>query len=405
MADDTGSPPTTNAPTEVQPTPSAPAPIPSTSEASSNPPNPTNRQDLITKARSFLLSPQTQYYDITTKRKFLADKGLSQEEITRLLRETPALRPIVPPRTYPQPPPSNLPRLLLGVIRLFSWMVGGSLALMAIYHQFILPRIADTLAARHALKTHHLMLMTKLTNSLSELKASQKEMHSVLPSPAPYKEPEEFTKFHTVKEVLEYLDAENKEVEDVPPVTFLRCAIEMLSKDRTDEDSKPTTHEVLQHLEEQISWFATDDGLLYEEKLWDTIVDSPLFSASTTTADGSETKVTRWTYVPPVTPPPPPLVASLSKLRDALPKTSTKERPYQRTLQILTDFTGDISMKVHLPYHSTISTGFGLNKPVAEEKPSVEEDIRREIREIKGLLLNRKTFMSARSNGTIPHPS
>lgn len=41
---------------------------------------------------------------------------------------------MIPPRTYPQPPPSNLPNLLLGLARLFSWVAGGSAALIFIYY-------------------------------------------------------------------------------------------------------------------------------------------------------------------------------------------------------------------------------------------------------------------------------
>jgi hypothetical protein len=41
---------------------------------------------------------------------------------------------MVPPRSYPQPPPSNLPILLLGLARLFSWIAAGSAALVFIYH-------------------------------------------------------------------------------------------------------------------------------------------------------------------------------------------------------------------------------------------------------------------------------
>ena len=41
---------------------------------------------------------------------------------------------VVPPRSYPQGPPSNLPGLILGVLRLFSWIAGGSTVVVFIYY-------------------------------------------------------------------------------------------------------------------------------------------------------------------------------------------------------------------------------------------------------------------------------
>lgn len=41
--------------------------------------------------------------------------------------------PNVPPRSYPQPPPSNLPALLMGVFRILTWLAGGSAALVIVY--------------------------------------------------------------------------------------------------------------------------------------------------------------------------------------------------------------------------------------------------------------------------------
>lgn len=46
-----------------------------------------DRQDLLTKARTFLSSPQAQYQDTATKAKFLMEKGLHTEEINRIVRE------------------------------------------------------------------------------------------------------------------------------------------------------------------------------------------------------------------------------------------------------------------------------------------------------------------------------
>lgn len=42
--------------------------------------------------------------------------------------------PSIPPRTYPQLPPSSLPILLAGLVRIMKWVAGGSLALLVIYY-------------------------------------------------------------------------------------------------------------------------------------------------------------------------------------------------------------------------------------------------------------------------------
>jgi hypothetical protein len=74
-------------------------------------------------ARQFLLSSQVHYENETSKRRFLQERGLSEDEIGLLLHEQvriapfsyasnvefrqSVLLPAAPPRTYPQPPPSN----------------------------------------------------------------------------------------------------------------------------------------------------------------------------------------------------------------------------------------------------------------------------------------------------------
>jgi Pex14 N-terminal domain len=47
--------------------------------------NTNDRQDLVNKARTFLASPQVRNEDIPAKRRFLAEKGLTDVEIDRLI--------------------------------------------------------------------------------------------------------------------------------------------------------------------------------------------------------------------------------------------------------------------------------------------------------------------------------
>lgn len=42
--------------------------------------------------------------------------------------------PSVPPRTYPAPPPSNLPNLLVGVARIFTWLTATSAVVLFVYY-------------------------------------------------------------------------------------------------------------------------------------------------------------------------------------------------------------------------------------------------------------------------------
>ncbi|KAF9464888.1 hypothetical protein BDZ94DRAFT_1161228 [Collybia nuda] len=351
------------------------------------------RSELLSRARTFLTSPQIQNQDIFAKRQFLLDKGLNDLEVERLLRELPVPRPTIPPRTYPQPLPSNLPNLLLGLMRLFSWVAGGSAALVFVYYHFLLPRITSTSNARHSIKSHHLSLMRRLTASLSSLKESQAESYSVLPRPERYKEPSNFAACNSIGGVLQEIEKNACEMENIPPITLIRCGIADFNKDIEGDLAKPTTEELFQHLEGQIPWLISEDGLKYEQKLWETLSTCLLFigtpSLPTPSANGEhleDQKPTRWTYEVPKPQDPPPLLASLANLSSAFPKTP-RQSPYHHTLQTLTDFTGYITTQIYLPYRGH-SKSIGFPGAGNTFNPS-EEEFRREIRALKGLVLNR----------------
>lgn len=59
----------------------------STSETNAPTPQSESRAELVEKARLFLISPQIRHEDIAAKRRFLAEKGLSDAEIDGLLQE------------------------------------------------------------------------------------------------------------------------------------------------------------------------------------------------------------------------------------------------------------------------------------------------------------------------------
>lgn len=77
------------------------------------------------------------------------------------------------------------------------------------------------------------------------------------------------------------------------------------------------------------------------------------------------------------------MVKALSSLKLALPKDQlSKSSPLQNTLQALSEFTGYISSQVYTPYRPPMVGSSNSWGPI-------EEQLRREIRALKGLVLNR----------------
>ncbi|KAL1680788.1 hypothetical protein EV122DRAFT_207266 [Schizophyllum commune] len=348
-----------------------------------------DRTTLLERGRHFLASPQIQQQDDAGKRRFLSDKGLKAEEVDAVLRET---RLLPPPPTYPQPPPSNLPGLLLAAARALSWLAGGSAILIFIYYRFLLPRILRTATARRGLLTHQRSLMDKFKTSLKSTKDTLTEDLKDLPRPDPNTEPVRWRDCHTVKAALQQAEAEKVAVGGIPTVTLLRCALEELKgREKTEGEAKekekegvlPTTEDVFRVLEGRIPWLLSEEGLVREGQLWDTLSTSPLFAAEVDDVQGLQ----RWRYVPPEVPPTPPLLSSLSALSESMSKhpSETENRPFQRTLQTLGDFTGYLSSQVYAPFRPS-GPQYGLG---SSGLGPVEEDMRKEIRALKGLVLNR----------------
>lgn len=122
----------------------------------------------------------------------------------------------------------------------------------------------------------------------------------------------------------------------------------------------------------------------FQEKLWQTLSTNSLFHQ--TEDDGNSA----WSYTAPITPPSPPLLTSLRDL-----KMSLSERPapqkgrFQHTLDALTDLTGYISTQT---YASFRASAYGPGQG-AYTLPAEEEEVRREIRALKGLVLNRCAYV------------
>ncbi|KIJ69967.1 hypothetical protein HYDPIDRAFT_78947 [Hydnomerulius pinastri MD-312] len=369
---------------------------------------PTDRADLVARARTFLTSPHIRYQDSDAKRAFLVEKGLTGGEIDLLLRELP---PTIPPRTYPAPPPSNLPNLLIGIARIFTWLTGTSAVILFIYYRYLLPRLTRSYQARLALRNHQSTLISRLTESASALRAEQTESYKDLPRPTPVYEDPEYAGCHTVDDLLSRSqrsgDESNQQAEDVPDVTIIRCTLEELS--RTKEDGSVSTEELFQHLEGKLPWLSSEAGAARQSDLWNQLNSCPLFTSSPPKATSpsplppDHPSRLLWKYVPPPLPSTPPALISLANLQAALPrapkapeinsKLSSPPTPTltttQRTLQVLSDFTGYITTQT---YSLGVSSVRGVNGVGSSGNPA-EDELRREIRALKGLVLNRRSFL------------
>ncbi|KAF9076978.1 hypothetical protein BDP27DRAFT_1379862 [Rhodocollybia butyracea] len=357
------------------------------------------RSELISRARIFLNSPQIQNQDLFAKRRFLLEKGLNESEIELLLRELPPQLPRVPPRTYPQPPPSGLFTLLIGLARLFVWVTGGSAALLLVYHRILLPRILRTAEARKSLKLHQVSLLSKLNESLKSLKETQVECFAPLPRPNPHKEPFAFSGCHSLLDVLKEAEIQKLELSKLPHLTLLRCGWEDFRRLPDCADGNPRTEELFQVLESRIPWLVTDEGITFEHALWDTLSNSPAFEGliSQDSPEGSSAPVC-WSYVRPEPIESTPFVTSLDSLSDtASTYKSPASSPYQPTLQSMSEFTGYISSNIYTPYRPPSIPG--IASPLTAEPA---DELKKEIRALKGLVLNRKSFMSTISRPNIP---
>jgi len=187
-------------------------------------------------------------------------------------------------------------------------------------------------------------------------------------------------------------------MQDIPPVSLLRCGIQDYGNGKEGDASKPTTEELFRYLEDQVPWLVSEEGLEYEHKLWETLCTCPLFTRTPSLPIPSagveklDQLPIRWTYTAPTPTDPSPLVQSLIALSSALPRAS-RPSSYQRTLETLSDFTGYISTQIYQPFRP-IQGGTGFHALTSTLGPA-EEEFRREVRALKGLVLNRRSFMPA----------
>lgn len=95
--------------------------------------------------------------------------------------------------------------------------------------------------------------------------------------------------------------------------------------------------------------------------------------------------VSVWSFKVPPPPPPSALESSLSVLHEALPGPSRDLKSVRKTYDALSNFTGYMSSQLYAMPSNLRFTANGMSTVLSPE----EEEIRREIRALKGLMLNR----------------
>jgi hypothetical protein len=221
--------------------------------------------------------------------------------------------------------------------------------------------------------------------SIESLKQTQNQSFSALPKPAPFKEELKYKDCHTLDQAI---SASNEKPQEIPPFSVLRCAIEEFAAQGRAVDSE----ELFRAIEVKLPWLNSEEGAKYQNDLWQTLTTNPLFDHKDTSIKST------WSYITPTPQIPTPLILSLSTLRATLPTRTPQTNPFQHTLQTLSDFTGYLTTQIYaLP---SISSYRPLGINVGGTLGPEEEELRREIRALKGLVLNRRSFLS-----TVPRSS
>jgi len=231
-------------------------------------------------------------------------------------------------------------------------------------------------------------LLSRLTTSIHNLKETQSGTFSVLPKPQPTQESSDYKNCHNLEQILV---AGGERPQDVPPFSILRCALEEFEAVQREA----STEALFEVLTNKLPWLQSEDGSKYQDDLWKTLSTDSAFSYT----DTQETSI--WKYVAPIPPTPPPIFISLANLRSMMPaQHPEKASASQHTLEALSEFTGYLTTQIYkTPAYRSL--GFNASHTLKPE----EEEIRKEIRALKGLVLNRRSFMGAlpsRANSTPP---
>jgi hypothetical protein len=233
------------------------------------------------------------------------------------------------------------------------------------------------------------MLLSKLTLSLESLKSAQQETFSVLPQPSVYRVEPSYKDCKSLDDVV----ATAGDSRNIPHMPLLCYAIAEL----TSRKERTTAEAIFQLLEAKLPWMQSEEGAQYEvsncitlemyvwlsailqTQLWETLSSSTLFEQNT------ENDFVIWSFSEPSPPPPSALISSLSALSAAMPEPRPQNTSLQKTSEALSEFTGYIATQTYALPTSYRFNSSGLSTTLSPE----EEEVRREIRALKGLVLNR----------------
>jgi len=219
-----------------------------------------------------------------------------------------------------------------------------------------------------------------------------------------------FSECLTLEELDTKIESENISTDTVPHFTMLRCA---LASGRLEK--QPTTEELFKYIEDHLPRLGLSRNIELQDRLWETLGRHPSFFRPSS-ADSPT-----WTYIPPDPAPPTQYLTSFGALSKSLPanvesspvkKTDTSgtkqswKPKHQHMLQTLTDLTGYLTTQTYILPSSGFS-GYGLTGYTTSSTlaTSQQEEIRKEIRALKGLALSRRTFAIPKASSVAtPYP-
>ncbi|KAH7105488.1 hypothetical protein BKA62DRAFT_689856 [Auriculariales sp. MPI-PUGE-AT-0066] len=261
--------------------------------------------------------------------------------------------PKIPPRMYPRPPPSSLLPTILGIARLLKYASIGSATATAVYMLFVLPRLNLVYELRTALQKQRERLLVSAHGQLLELDAarSSERVAATAHVNAPY-----------ARHI-------RKALQDAP-------------------EHRLSTTDLLEQLGNELPWIRSNEphymaivGRTIHQSEDLKFIDEDDQQVVTLTRPAQEPQHTA--ERPSERPSWEAVSQSVSSLR--------RTRNSASTLQSLVDLSSYISSQSYMHVQSYL-----MYRPAAQTSSTTalpEDEIRREIRALKSLLLSRRSFL------------
>ncbi|KZW04337.1 hypothetical protein EXIGLDRAFT_828219 [Exidia glandulosa HHB12029] len=286
-----------------------------------------------------------------------------------------ATAPTVPPRTYPRPAPSNLLPMLLGFARILKYTAFGSALLLFVYFTYVLPRLNLVTELRASLHKHHANLLLQLQGRLLELRSRRDEPGAVDSVPAaPLGDPSAAGAQANVHDATPEGDAV------LPYERYIRT--HLLHKPDGVE-----FNELMQDLAAKFMWIS-ERPQHYRRVVLQTLERSEHLAVK---VDDTNARVTLKEPPSLTSGTPSNEVIALQALKTSVAKLK-RDRTRGGALQSIVELTSYISSQTYAlvtPYTSFRAPGF----PRSANLNPAEDEIRLEIRSLKSLLLNRRSFV------------